>query len=49
LCLYLDTSVLAELFIEADVFAGRAARFFAETDETLVVCDFAALRPSSRE
>jgi uncharacterized protein len=42
LSLYLDTSVLAGLFIEADVFAGRAARFFAETDETLVVSDFVA-------
>lgn len=40
--LYLDTSFLAGLFIEADIFASRAAAFFAETNETLVVSDFAA-------
>jgi uncharacterized protein len=40
--IYLDTSFLAALFIEADVFASRAATFFAETNEPLVVSDFAA-------
>lgn len=39
---YLDTSFLGGLFIEADSFANRATRFFAETSETLVVSDFAA-------
>jgi uncharacterized protein len=42
LSVYLDTSVLAGLFIEADVFASRAAKFFADTNETMVVSDFAA-------
>lgn len=40
--LYLDTSFIGGLFIEADVFAARARAFFAATDETLVVSDFAA-------
>jgi uncharacterized protein len=39
---YLDTSVLAGLFIETDVFASRAAAFFFQTDDVLVVSDFAA-------
>jgi uncharacterized protein len=39
---YLDTSVLASLFIETDVFASRAATFFSQVDEVLVVSDFAA-------
>lgn len=38
----LDTSLLAGLFIATDVFATRATAFFAETNETLVVSDFAA-------
>jgi len=42
LSLYLDTSFIGGLFIEADVFAARARAFFAATDETLVVSDFAA-------
>jgi hypothetical protein len=42
LSLYLDTSFLGGLFIEADVFATQATTFFAETSETLVVSDFAA-------
>ena len=39
--IYLDTSVLVALFIDADVFAGRAASFFAEAKETLIVSNFA--------
>jgi predicted nucleic acid-binding protein len=39
---YLDTSVLASLFIETDVFASRAATFFSQADDVLVVSDFAA-------
>jgi predicted nucleic acid-binding protein len=42
LSIYLDTSFLVALFIEADVFAGRAAAFFAQTSELLIVSDFAA-------
>jgi uncharacterized protein len=42
LSLYLDTSLLVALFIEADTFHDRATTFFAEIDETLVVSDFAA-------
>jgi uncharacterized protein len=42
LSIYFDTSVLGGLFIEADVFADRAAKFFAETTETVIVSDFAA-------
>jgi predicted nucleic acid-binding protein len=42
LSIYLDTSLLAGLFIEADVFASRAAVFFGEAIETLIVSDFAA-------
>jgi predicted nucleic acid-binding protein len=39
---YLDTSVLASLFIDTDVFASRAATFFSQADDVLVVSDFAA-------
>jgi predicted nucleic acid-binding protein len=39
---YLDTSVLASLFIDTDVFASRAATFFAQADDVLIVSDFAA-------
>jgi len=42
LSIYLDTSFLGGLFIQADTFAGRAATFFAEASEPLVVSDFAA-------
>jgi uncharacterized protein len=42
LSIYLDTSFLGGLFIQADTFAGRAATFFAESSEALVVSDFAA-------
>jgi len=40
--LYLDTSFLAALFIEADAFNGQATIFFAEVNEAMVVSDFAA-------
>ena len=39
---YLDTSVLASLFIDTDVFATRATTFFAQADDVLIVSDFAA-------
>jgi predicted nucleic acid-binding protein len=42
LSLYLDTSFIGGLFIEADVFGARARAFFAEANETLVISDFAA-------
>jgi len=42
LTIYLDTSFLGGLFIRADAFASRAATFFAEASEPLVVSDFAA-------
>jgi predicted nucleic acid-binding protein len=42
LAIYLDTSVLAALFIETDVLAARAAIFYARTDDTLFVSDFGA-------
>jgi uncharacterized protein len=47
LTVYLDTSFLAGLLIEGDVFADRAKTFFADTGETLVVSDFAAAEFSS--
>ncbi len=34
--------MLAALFIEADIFAGRAETFFADNDDTMIVSDFAA-------
>ncbi len=40
--IYLDASVLAGLLIESDVFAGRAATFFARNEDVLIVSDFAA-------
>jgi predicted nucleic acid-binding protein len=39
---YLDTSVLTSLFIDTDVFNGRAVTFFSQADDILVVSDFAA-------
>jgi uncharacterized protein len=42
LSVYLDTSILAGLFIETDIFAGRAAAFFADNNEVVIVSDFAA-------
>jgi predicted nucleic acid-binding protein len=39
---YLDTSVLASLFIDTDVFASRAKTFFLQADDVLIVSDFAA-------
>jgi predicted nucleic acid-binding protein len=47
LSIYLDTGFLAALFIQADVFASRAATFFAEASEPLVVSDFAAAELAS--
>jgi predicted nucleic acid-binding protein len=38
---YLDTSVLAGLFVETDVFAERAANFFMQVQDVLIVSDFA--------
>ena len=40
--LYLDTRLLAALFIEADAFHDRASTSFAEFDQALVVSDFVA-------
>jgi len=42
LSVYLDASFLTGLFITTDVFANRAATFFAGNDESLIVSDFAA-------
>ena len=47
LSVYLDTSFLGVPLIEADVFAGRATKYFAETSETLVVSDFTAAELAS--
>ena len=40
--LYLDTSFLAALFIEADAFNAQATIFFADVNDAMVVSDFAA-------
>jgi hypothetical protein len=45
---YLDASVLAGLLIESDVFAARAATFFAQNEKILIVSDFAAAEFASR-
>jgi predicted nucleic acid-binding protein len=37
---YLDTSVLAGFFVEADAFASRARAFFSNAGEVPVVSDF---------
>ncbi len=42
LALYLDTSVIAALFVSDDVFTGRATRFVAANASMLIVSDFGA-------
>lgn len=42
MAILLDTSLPGGLFVEADAFAARAAAFFTETNETLIVTDFIA-------